>query len=141
VYLRWPLVSILELGPFPEAPSRARRHTKDVLGTWGAPRALVPDAEMLCSELVTNALRASLSLTPPLPFGLRLLANAQRLVIEAWDCHPADPVRRSAADQEDEAESGRGLAIVEGLANRWGSRRLSENVKTVWAELLWPDAG
>lgn len=134
-YLRWPRVSVLELGPVPAAPSRARLHVRTVLTEWGVPRFLTGDAEMLCAELMANALRASLALTPPQPIGLRLLANEQRLVIEAWDAHPGDPVRRVAAAT---AESGRGLAIVEELSNRWGSRRLSEHVKTVWAELLLP---
>jgi anti-sigma regulatory factor (Ser/Thr protein kinase) len=136
-YLRWSRVSMLELGPVPAAPSRARLHVRTVLAEWGVPRFLVGDAEMLCAELMANALRASLALMPPQPIGLRLLANEQRLVIEVWDAHPDDPVRRVAAAT---AESGRGLAIVEEFSNRWGSRRLSEHVKTVWAELLLPPA-
>jgi anti-sigma regulatory factor (Ser/Thr protein kinase) len=136
-YLRWSRVSVLELGPVPAAPSRARLHVRTVLAEWGVPHFLVGDAEMLCAELTANALRASLALMPPQPIGLRLLANEQRLVIEVWDAHPDDPVRRDATAT---AESGRGLAIVEELSNRWGSRRLGEHVKTVWAELLLPSA-
>jgi hypothetical protein len=34
--------------------------------------------------------------------------------------------------------TGRGLAIVEGLSSRWGTRRLSAHVKSVWAEFLLP---
>ena len=135
--LRWPRVSVLELGPVPAAPPRARQHVRTVLGEWGVPRWLAADAEMLCAELMANALRATLALTPPQPVGLRLLANDQRLVIEAWDAHPGEPVRRVAGPA---AESGRGLAIVEELSNRWGSRRLSQHVKAVWAELLLPRA-
>lgn len=135
-YLRWPHVSVLELGAFPAAPSVARRHMRVELGEWGVPFGIVGDAEMICSELVTNGLQATCALVEPQPIGLRLLANRQRLVIEVWDSHPGEPVRRPAP--ADEAESGRGLAIVHELSSRWGSRRLSVNVKAVWAELLLP---
>jgi anti-sigma regulatory factor (Ser/Thr protein kinase) len=105
-----------------------------VLAGWRVSRALSADAEMICSELMTNALRATLALSPPQPIGMRLLAvPRQRLVIEAWDCHPGRPVRLVA---DDGAEDGRGLAIVGELSSRWGMRRLSEHIKTVWAELL-----
>lgn len=136
-YLHWSRVSVLEFGPVPAAPSRARLHVRTVLAEWGVPRFLAGEAEVLCAELMANALRASLALVPPQPIGLRLLATKRRLVIEAWDAHPGDAVRRVAAAAD---ESGRGLAIVEELSNRWGSRRLSEHVKTVWAELLLPPA-
>lgn len=132
-YLRWPRVSLLELGPLPTAASCARLHTRNVLAEWGLPRALAADAEMCVSETITNALRATRALDDPQPIALRLLANAERLVTEAWDCHPGAPVRREAGDDE---EGGRGLAVIEACSSRWGVRRLSPNVKTVWCEHL-----
>jgi hypothetical protein len=33
-------------------------------------------------------------------------------------------------------EHGRGLAVVDALSNRWGTGRLSDDYKVVWAELL-----
>jgi hypothetical protein len=104
-YVRWPRVSVLEVGPVPSAPSRARLHVAAALADWGVPRSLAFDGEMLCAELMANAYRATLALTPPQPIGLRLLANVQRLVIEVWDAHPGDPVRRVVPAT---AESGRG---------------------------------
>lgn len=135
-YLRWPRVSLLELGPLPTAASCARLHTRNVLAEWGLPRALAADAEMCVSETITNALRATLSLAEPQPIALRLLANRERLVAEAWDCHPRDPVRRTAV--ADDEEGGRGLAVIDACSNRWGVRRLSANVKSVWCEFLIP---
>jgi anti-sigma regulatory factor (Ser/Thr protein kinase) len=126
---------VLEVAAVPAAAGCARRHARWILAGWGVPDELVADAEVLASELMTNATQASASVDPDEPIALRLLANRQRLVIEAWDCHPGDPVPRPASD---DAESGRGLAIVHELANRWGTRRLSANVKAVWAELLLP---
>lgn len=133
----WPLVSVLELGASPSVPARARAHTRDVLADWRMPRRVSADAEMVASELVTNALRATLALTPPQPIGLRLLAvPRRRLVVEAWDSHPGRPERHPVSGS---AEEGRGLAIIEELSSRWGARQLSKNVKIVWAELILAD--
>jgi anti-sigma regulatory factor (Ser/Thr protein kinase) len=192
-YLRWPLVSVLDLEPVPTAAASAREHTRRVLAGWGLARDMIGDAEVLVSELTTNAFRATLALhelklaarepwpscdschpgsplppdTPdsppfpgspqmpdepsllsepePPPIALRLLANPERLVIEAWDCHPALPAPRAAASAEegnvDEGnyeEGGRGIDVIEAYSNRWGARRLSQNVKTVWCEVLMP---
>jgi anti-sigma regulatory factor (Ser/Thr protein kinase) len=132
---RWPLVSALGLDPLPTAVSCARLHVRNVLAEWGLPRGMVADAEVCVSETITNALEATLSLGEPLPIGLRLLANRVRLVTEAWDCHPDEPVRQPVAAFE---EGGRGLALIEAYSNQWGVRRLSQHVKTVWCELLFP---
>jgi anti-sigma regulatory factor (Ser/Thr protein kinase) len=132
---RWPLVSELELDATGEAPAGARRHLTKVLAAWAVPRELAAEAELICSELVTNAVQATRKLAEERPVALRLLANAERLVVEVWDCHPGAPVRRFAAD---DAERGRGLAIVAGLSDRWGSRRLGPRAKAVWAELPLP---
>lgn len=109
-----------------------------VLPGWGLGAELVDDASLIGSELAANALQASLALEIPEPVGLRLLGNEQRVVIEVWDCGPGVPTRRAVPDFE--AENGRGLQIVEALANRWGCRRASAHVKAVWAELLMPRA-
>jgi hypothetical protein len=104
------------------------------LAEWRIPD-LIPDAQLICSELVSNAVKATAALPEVMPIGLRVLANGERLVIEAWDCHPGYPVRQPASDS---TESGRELQIVHDLSNRWGSRRVSARLKAVWAELLIP---
>lgn len=180
----WPLISVLDLEPVPTVAASAREHTRSVLAGWGLSRDMIGDAEMLASELTTNAFRATLALhelklaacepwlpgdprlpgTPlpdsprlpggpqspggpsllsepePPPIALRLLANPERLVIEAWDCHPALPVPRAAARAEEGnyEEGGRGIDVIEAYSNRWGARRLTQNVKTVWCEMLMP---
>ena len=135
VFLRWSLVSVLELDGAEEAVGCARRHLAGVLPAWRVPRGLAGELELICSELVTNAVQATAKLPETQPVGLRLLGCAERLVLEVWDCHPGVPLRQVAAD---DAVSGRGLAIVAELSNRWGTRRLSPHVKAVWAELLLP---
>jgi len=139
-FLRWPLVSVLELGASLEAVGLARQYVTASLGEWACPFGVREDMELICSELVSNAVQATLSLealplAEPWPVGLRLLGKRQRIVLEVWDCHPGVPVRRVAPE---DAERGRGLAIVHELANRWGARRLTAHVKAVWAELLLP---
>jgi anti-sigma regulatory factor (Ser/Thr protein kinase) len=133
--MRWPLVSVLETEACPAAVGCARRQARWVLAEWGLPDGLITDAETVTSELISNAVQATVSADPAEPVALRLLANRERLVIEAWDCHPGVPVQREASDEE---ESGRGLVIVAALAHRWGTRRLSAHVKAVWAELPLP---
>jgi anti-sigma regulatory factor (Ser/Thr protein kinase) len=132
-YRCWPLISMLALGPLPTSAAFARSHTRDVLAEWRLPVDLIRDAEMLVSELSTNALRATWSLQEAMPIALWLLANQQRLTIEVWDCHAGDPARRPAPA---DAEDGRGLVIIEAYSNRWGVRRATSRVKAVWCELL-----
>lgn len=133
----WPKMSQLELGPLPTAASCARLHARNVLGEWGLPRDTIADAEVCASEIITNALRATLALADPEPIGLRLLAGPGRLVIEAWDCHPGEPARRPS-DADEGHETGRGLTVIEAYSHQWGVRRLSQHVKIVWCELLLP---
>ena len=54
----WPLRSYLELGTLPGAVPCARLHTRHVLWEWGISELSEP-VELLVSELVTNAMRAS----------------------------------------------------------------------------------
>ena len=81
---------------------------------------------------MTNALKASLALDGRPPITLRLLAEPDRLIIEAWDHSPLD-VSSTTADED--AEYGRGLLIVEALSDRWGLERVAYTHKVVWAEL------
>ena len=53
----WPLRSYLQLGALPGAVPCARLHTKLVLWEWGLDR-LVETAELLVSEIITNAVQA-----------------------------------------------------------------------------------
>ncbi len=127
------LLSTLELASLPTAIPCARLHAVNILHEWGL-GDLADDTELLVSELTTNALTASVSLESQPPITLRLLADHDRLVIEAWDRSPFD---LDPLETGDESESGRGLLIVEALSNRWGSSRTRYNSKVVWAELAY----
>jgi len=111
----WPLRSYLELGAMPSATPCARLHTREVLREWGL-QDLNDSAELIVSELVTNALNASLKLNPTYPIRLWLLSDKTRIAILVWDGNPLPLIR---ADVDEKSESGRGLFLVEALSERW----------------------
>jgi anti-sigma regulatory factor (Ser/Thr protein kinase) len=112
---RWPLRSFLELGAYPTAVPCARLHAKHILREWRL--ADVSDsAELLVSELVTNAVRASTSEEAIAVVRLWLLSNQARVLIMVQDDNLQQPVR---AQPEDDAESGRGLLLVDAISERW----------------------
>ena len=127
--------SALEFAPLPTAVPCARLHAVHVLHEWGL-RDLAGDAEMIVSELVTNAVEASTLLPERPPVSLRLLLTAKSLVIEVWDHSPLDLEPREA-DADDEC--GRGLTVVAALSYRWGWERTGHDRKVVWAELALMD--
>lgn len=127
----WPLVSSLEFGALATAVPCARLHTRAVLYEWGIGE-LVDNAELIVSELVTNALKASQSLQEISPFALCLRSDYKHLIIEVWDHSPHEP--RSALVGGD-AEGGRGLVVVEALSTRWGYERTGCSTKVIWVEL------
>ena len=128
----WPRVSLLRLGALPTAVGCGRAHARFVLMEWGLSH-LVNDAVLIASELLTNALQASQALGDSTPIALRLLASDEQLIIEAWDQWVEGyDFKRTPGDDE----HGRGLAVIDALSNRWGTGRLSDDYKIVWAELL-----
>ncbi|MEW1719943.1 SpoIIE family protein phosphatase [Streptomyces sp. NPDC093109] len=117
-------VAVYELATDPREVGRARRLVRERLLGWGLPHA-VDTAELLVSELVTNAVRHARSDR----VGLRLV-RTDALLCEVTDDEPA-PATLLAAGRDD--ESGRGLRVVSGLAREWGSSS-SAHGKTVWFE-------
>jgi anti-sigma regulatory factor (Ser/Thr protein kinase) len=126
----WPLVTTIALGTTRESVSCARLHTTTVLYAWNL-EYVADDAELIVSELVTNALQASWSCALVLPVMMRLRANAGILIIEVWDAAPAAPAPRSHAI---DADGGRGLEIVAQLSQSWG-HHMENGGKVVWALL------
>ncbi|MGW2425168.1 SpoIIE family protein phosphatase [Streptomyces sp. NPDC001709] len=108
----------------PREASRARRLVREQLLQWGLPQA-VETAELLVSEVVTNAVRHAVSE----PVGLRVV-RTDALLFEVTDDEPALPAMLSAGPYD---ESGRGLRVVSRLAREWGASA-SGHRKTVWFE-------
>lgn len=111
----WPFLDALELGPLPGAVPCARLHARHVLWEWGLAR-LAEDAELLVSELVTNAIAVPQSADRVSPVRLWLLADQTRVLILVWDASPTPPV---PVDVGQDAESGRGLFLVDAISQSW----------------------
>jgi anti-sigma regulatory factor (Ser/Thr protein kinase) len=107
------------------APRDARRFTVETLQTWGVD-GMKEEAELIVSELVTNALRHASS-----PSRVALSATDSCLRIEVADDGPGSAVRRQAVPED---TSGRGLMLVEAMADRWGSHH-DGHEHVVWCEL------
>jgi serine phosphatase RsbU (regulator of sigma subunit)/anti-sigma regulatory factor (Ser/Thr protein kinase) len=107
--------------------SRARSLIRRPLRRWELTE-LLPTAELLVSELVTNAVRYAQG-----KIGLRLVHEGA-LVCEVLDDSAALPRLRHPDDSD---ERGRGLQVVSQLAQRWGARRAASG-KVVWCELPLP---
>lgn len=134
----WQYHSYLEFSALPTAASCARLHTKAILAEWDL-GDLLDDAEIVVSELVSNALIASVAgedlaasrAGHPALIRLWLLGEASRLVIVVWDAISQLPALTRAAALD---EHGRGL-LVSALGSGWGCyRRPGVAGKFTWAE-------
>jgi CheY-like chemotaxis protein len=103
----------------------ARGVVRDLLERWGY-RELIDDAELVVSELVTNAVVHADS-------GCAVIVNRGEggIRIEVQDQGPGWPDQQSPAAG---AETGRGLMIVSALSTAWGIQA-AERSKSVWVEL------
>jgi anti-sigma regulatory factor (Ser/Thr protein kinase) len=126
---RRPLTCRLELCATPGAVPCARSLARQIVREWGRPE-LADTAELLVSELVTNAIRASAGLPSPV-VRLWLVAEPDNIVIRVWD-GSADLPRRQDADPE--SEHGRGLVLVASLGKQWGACRKAVG-KVVWVQI------
>jgi serine/threonine-protein kinase RsbW len=111
----------------PSSVSEARSALCGFLGA--TPRT--DDAELIVSELATNAVRHSASRDGT--YELRLEAKPGRLRIEVLDRGGS----ARAAVLGEPGESGRGLLIVEALADDWGQEGRAG--LTVWWAELWTE--
>jgi anti-sigma regulatory factor (Ser/Thr protein kinase) len=127
---QWPLQDFRELGALAGAVPCARLHTRQVLWEWGLGN-LGESAELLVTELVTNAVKASRAMTQAFPVRLWLASDSARVLILVWDASLQPPVRM---DTSDEAKNGRGLMLVEAISEQWGWYfREGKDGKVVWA--------
>jgi hypothetical protein len=127
-----------QLGSWPESVKTGRDFTRATLLDWDLP-ALADLAELVVSELVTNALRHGLPSARRLAgehcIRLRLLAQAPFVMCMVTDPGHEIPVLRESGPT---CESGRGLNVVECCSVRWGWHLLDEGGKVVWALLRPP---
>jgi anti-sigma regulatory factor (Ser/Thr protein kinase) len=131
----------------PSAPFWARRHARNVLARCHLPAETIETAELLVSELVTNASKfASHSPATPrtsLPAKVEIIDVTlryipDRLVIEVSDSDPNPPV---AANPDLDSERGRGLMLVQALSKEWSYFLKPSGGKTVYCVLGVPEDG
>ncbi|MET8567277.1 ATP-binding protein [Streptomyces sp. NPDC004783] len=118
----------VQLAPTPRGARLARLLATEQLRSWGLP---LDPARHLVAELAANA--ADHGRVAGRDFRLTLYVVGDTLRVEVTDTRGErlPEVRTPAPD----AESGRGLLLVEALAHRWGVTEERFPRKTVWAEL------
>ncbi|MEU8352708.1 MULTISPECIES: ATP-binding protein [unclassified Streptomyces] len=120
----------------------ARRHVLHRLDVWGVRRGsdLSDTVALLVAELAANAVTHGH--VPGRQFEVRAVLCASTLAVEVSDARgerrPAPPGAVTAP--EPGAESGRGLLLVESLADRWSVADRPPGGKTVRVELDLPAA-
>jgi anti-sigma regulatory factor (Ser/Thr protein kinase) len=127
----WHEISSLELAALPTAAGSARTHARAVALEFGL-SALADTIELIVSEIVTNAIRATWhlrvsSLTTPV-VRLWLASDLHSMLIRVWDASSQMPARQDTSPDD---ESGRGLMLVDSLASEWGAY-CEDKGKVVW---------
>jgi hypothetical protein len=125
----WPEHSILELGALPSAVPCVRLHTTAVLREWRL-AALADAAELVASELATNAVQASSTQAEQASAGLpvvrlHLASDHRQVLVEVGDSDPRPP---APAGPDPERDGGRGLLLVEAVSARWGCYYLNPGI-------------
>lgn len=124
---RWERSDSLELGAYPGAVTSARLHARAVLAEWQL-ACLADEAESVVAELVANAVEVHRREGLDEAVGLTLLADSKSALVVVRDSSNRHPVR-TVPDFDD--ESGRGLLLVEAIADWWDWKPLPRNGKMV----------
>jgi anti-sigma regulatory factor (Ser/Thr protein kinase) len=101
-------------------------------------RELAEDTELVVSELVTNAVRATMG-QQQAAIRLQLSGDNARVLVEVWDADKEPPVSKDLGEDgtpDPQEEGGRGLFLVAALSARWDRYLTQEPMgKVVWCEL------
>ena len=118
----------VDLLPTLRAPAQAREIVKSCLESWDVD-ARLPLVELLTSELVTNAVR---HVGGERPLSVSVSATQHGTVtVSVTDPSMRQPVLRDPADDD---TSGRGMHLVDALAQEWGVEQTAVG-KSVWARV------
>ena len=111
------------LAPVPASAREARRVVREALAEVGETAALYA-TELAASELVSNAI-----LHAATEVELRIEVTQQAVTVWVQDGHPRLPAQRESSSS---ATTGRGLAIVDALADEHGVELRPPSGKAVW---------
>jgi anti-sigma regulatory factor (Ser/Thr protein kinase) len=135
-----PATAQLELIARPGSVAWARRHAQAALGAWNVRPDTAETIVLLVSELVTNACTASASKLPGANLEATVIQTLRyqpgRIVIEVSDPDPRPPVLTDAGP---DAESGRGLILIQALSKEWSYFYPPTGGKTVYCTLAYPE--
>ena len=109
----------------------ARRFMEETLEGWGDTAELLDIVNLLVTELVTNAVVHAGS-----EADVAVVLTPTALRVEVGDHSEVVPSPKVADDWD---TSGRGVGLVDTLADRWGVE-LRPGGKTIWFELTRPEA-
>lgn len=118
------------------AAGLARRLAQGQLDAWGVPHGSEASdtAALLVAELTANAVLHAYVSGRGFELGL-LLREDGVLRIEVTDTRADRPLPVVAQVAPEDAESGRGLLLIQTLADHWGTTEGPPPQKTVWAQL------
>lgn len=119
-----------ELAAHPGSPAQARRLTRARLTGWSVCEDTCDTADLVISELVTNAIvhtASNVVVCELYDDGDDLL----RIAVRDEGCAPGEP---HPSPQRPEEEHGRGLLLVEALCHAWGAQEHGAGL-LVWADL------
>jgi PAS domain S-box-containing protein len=119
----------------PEALVRARHAIRAAARSLGA-GTRSDEIELVADELITNALQHT---EGPAVVTLRLLSGpGRRLRVEVEDPSSALPRRHADRPAGEQGVSGRGLLLVDHLADGWGVQARGSG-KCLWGEFVVPE--
>ena len=126
----------VRLATGPAAAAEARRRVRDAIRSWQVPVDL-DAALLLTSELVTNAVRHEAG-QGPRPSCSSSACSSGRLRVDVHDTSRSLP---AVAEVPADAETGRGLLLVETLSDEWGFYRTPAGKAVYFTLAFEPDAG
>lgn len=101
----------------PRGVARSRSILRAALGGWDMEQEVAEAAELVLSELVTNALRVRVPSDRKVGVGFAYDPEEGVLRLEVSDAGTGCPELRSPGEDE---TCGRALILVDALADRWG---------------------
>jgi anti-sigma regulatory factor (Ser/Thr protein kinase) len=130
-----PAAAVQESVTIPAVPGQVRAARAFAAGVLGESHGHAGAVLLLVSELVTNSVLHSGSAVPGGVVKVTVAVGEGGVRVEVTDrCGGGAPVLPSAAPVGGEVEGGRGLRLVDALADRWGYQR-GGGLATTWFEL------
>jgi anti-sigma regulatory factor (Ser/Thr protein kinase) len=116
----------LVMPPAAECLADLRRWARSWMEQHPVPGIDLDSVLLSMTELVTNSIKHGSG-----PVDVELATDEESLLLGVSDCSDELPSQFVAAP---DAEGGRGIVVLDGLATRWGVRPRIAGGKTVWCE-------